>query len=305
MASGFSGFSQTLKISGEVFQKNQVYREDLEFIPISDSFRIEPVNKFVLYLSEEANELSKRELVFESDTCTFNIKIPAKKTKKYKYLEFSSIEHITYIKIDTLQAKEYKIVLAYVPVLIKKPAIYLYPETEQTITVLHDFKGEITTTYPAYNNGWKVIAKPDGKIYNLSDKRQYPYLFWEGQYEFPKAHYRFKDGFYVEKKNYIEFLQIKLSAIGLNETEITDFIMFWLPELNRNPFSFIHFRVNDNIDNTSFLNIQPEPQSLLRVFMEFKGLQNLNDSEKLHEQKLSQFQRIGFTAVEWGGTEIF
>ncbi len=297
-------FSQKIKISGQVFEENQAYRSDLEFMPIADSFKIEPVDKFALYLTEHPDEMSKRELVTESDTCTFKIKIPARKTKNYNYLEFSSPEHITYIKFDTLQAKEYKIVLAYVPALIKKPAIYLYPETKQEITVLHDFKGTITTTYPAYNNGWNVIASPDGKLYNPADQRSYPYLFWEGAYGFPDTHYQYTEGFYIEKKDYIEFLQSKLAAIGLNEAEITDFVMFWLPVLNHNPYAFVHFRINDNIDNTSFLNIQPKPESVLRVFMEFIGLQSLQGIKQLPEQTFTPFTRKGFTVTEWGGAEI-
>jgi hypothetical protein len=188
--------------------------------------------------------------------------------------------------------------------MIKKPAIYLYPETQQEITITHDFKGKVTTTYPDYGSAWKVIAQPDGKLLNIKDNKIYNYLFWEGEYGFPPIHYQFKDGFYVEKKDYTEFLQSKLTHIGLQQTEINDFIVFWLPVLNQNPFSFIRFRVNDNIDHTSILNIQPEPETLLRVFMEFKGLQSLNGLERLPEQHLDPNQRIGFTVVEWGGSEI-
>jgi len=35
----------------------------------------------------------------------------------------------------------------------------------------HDFKGTIGTTYPAYNDGWHVQAKPDGTLLNVADNR--------------------------------------------------------------------------------------------------------------------------------------
>jgi hypothetical protein len=300
----FYGFSQKIKIKGEVYQENRVYKDEFAFRPIPDSFHIDPVEKFALYLTDQPNESSNRMLVLESDTSVFNIKIPPRLVENFKYLEFSSIEHMTYLRIDTLKQTVYKIILKYVPALIKKPAIYLYPESRIEISVKHDFKGEITTTYPEYHDGWKVIASPDGKLFNTVDNRTYTYLFWEGKYGFPESHYRFYNGFYVEKKDNIEFLQTKLVQIGLNETEINDFINFWLPMLNQNPYNFIHFRINDNIDNTSFLNINPEPETLLRVFMEFKGIQSLKGRDKLPEQELTTLQRKGFTVVEWGGAEI-
>ena len=41
----------------------------------------------------------------------------------------------------------------------EKPVIYLYPETETEVTVQLDFDGELTCTYPAYDNGWTVTAR--------------------------------------------------------------------------------------------------------------------------------------------------
>ena len=46
----------------------------------------------------------------------------------------------------------------------KKPVIYLYPEQEQEVSVRLDYDGELTCTYPEYNDGWTVTAKPDGRL---------------------------------------------------------------------------------------------------------------------------------------------
>lgn len=61
-----------------------------------------------------------------------------------------------------------------------KPVIYLYPETEIEVSVRLDFSGKLTCTYPAYNDGWKVLAKPDGTLLVPDTGREYSYLFWEG-----------------------------------------------------------------------------------------------------------------------------
>lgn len=184
---------------------------------------------------------------------------------------------------------------------VRKPLIYLYPETTTTVSIINHFKGELLTTYPAYNDGWKVIAEPNGKLLNLSDNRNYNWLFWDGHYDFPASHYDFKEGFYVDKKDYTDFLHHKLALIGLNENEINDFVVYWLPILNQNEESFIYFSVNDDLGNSSRLEVTPKPDTMIRVLMEYKKHEG---ERKLPEQKLSTTKRSKFTLVEWGGAEI-
>lgn len=49
------------------------------------------------------------------------------------------------------------------------------------------------------------------------------------------------------------------------------------------------------------LTITPEPDTTIRMLMEYKGLENTIEVEK---QSLETPERKGFVAVEWGGTEI-
>lgn len=49
------------------------------------------------------------------------------------------------------------------------------------------------------------------------------------------------------------------------------------------------------------LEIEPKPDTLIRVLMEFKGLDKY---KTVKEQKLITPERKGFVVVEWGGTEI-
>ena len=57
----------------------------------------------------------------------------------------------------------------------------------------------------------------------------------------------------------------------------------------------------DEINNYMSLNITPKPDTLIRILMEFKAL---DEPIKVKEQELTPIQRSGYTVVEWGGTEI-
>lgn len=212
-----------------------------------------------------------------------------------KIAELSGSGNLIILQEDTNIAKEVIISTPY------KPAIYLYPKKVTNISVTHKFKGTIGTTYPAYNDGWHVTAQPNGALYNLADKRNYEYLFWDGTCTFPAEHAAFKDGFVVHKKDLPDFLLEKLTLIGLNNKETNDFIVYWLPMLNQNEVNFIHFRINDNIDNASILTVTPKPDSWIRLFMEYK---EVDSNYKIPQQPLKSYPRKGFTLVEWGGSKI-
>ena len=107
----------------------------------------------------------------------------------------------------------------------------------------------------------------------------------------------------MSKKDYTAFLQTKLAAIGLNEQEINDFVVYWLPAMNRHQNCFVHFRINDDIGGTSVLQTTPVADTVIRVFMEFSPI-DPDSSPKVPQQSLPSFTRTGFTLVEWGGSEI-
>ena len=49
------------------------------------------------------------------------------------------------------------------------------------------------------------------------------------------------------------------------------------------------------------IEIDPNPDTLIRVLMDYKGLE---EPIEVKEQKLSTPNRVGFTVVEWGGSLI-
>ena len=177
-----------------------------------------------------------------------------------------------------------------------KPVIYLYPETETEVTVKLDFDGTITSAYPAYEDGWTVTARPDGTLTD-DHGREYYCLFWEGV---SRTEYDFSTGFCVPGKDTAKFLEQALSQLGLTDREADEFIIYWLPRMEGNAYNLISFQTDAYTDSAA-LAIDPEPDTLIRVFMAWKGLEKTVD---VPEQPLNAVERNGFTVIEWGGAEV-
>lgn len=177
-----------------------------------------------------------------------------------------------------------------------KPVIYLYPEEETEVTVRLDYDGELSCTYPAYDAGWTVTAAPDGTLTDESGQ-SYNYLYWEGVRD---CEYDRSRGFCVPGEDTAAFLEESLARLGLNRREANEFIVYWLPRMEQNPYNLIAFQTAAYTDHAR-LTVSPEPDSVLRVFMVWQGLEAAVD---IQPQELPTFQRSGFTVVEWGGAEV-
>ncbi len=182
-------------------------------------------------------------------------------------------------------------------VVTAKPVIYLYPEKETEISVKLDYKGTLTCTYPAYRDGWRVLASPDGTLVDLSDGREYSYLFWEG---IDDAEYDMSRGYCVKGEDTAAFLQDILAKMGLTAREYNEFIVYWLPKMQGNPYNLITFQ-GDSYTDIAPLTVTPTPDSVLRVFMVYKPLEAPIEVEA---PEITPFVREGFALVEWGGTEV-
>ena len=175
-----------------------------------------------------------------------------------------------------------------------KPMLYLYPESDNTkISVKFEKEDILTTTYPKYNNGWAISVNKDGNIYD--GKRNYYGLYWE---EKGSTNISFNEGFYVTEDTALTFLEEKLDLLGLTERESNEFITYWLPILEKNKKSLVYFELTDSREKYNKLLIDPKPDSLLRVAIHIK---KVDEVTKIKEQKLPTFKRVGFTVVEWGG----
>jgi len=180
-----------------------------------------------------------------------------------------------------------------------KPVLYLYPEHESDISVKLDFDGLLGVTYPAYESGWNVRAYPDGHLINYSDTQEYSYLFWEGV---PRnANWELSEGYCIPGADTAAFLQQKLMGFGLIPKEYNEFIVYWLPQMQNNPYNLITFQW-DEYERIAPLEISPEPDSILRVFMVFTPLQEPVEISPPSDRAM--FVRRGFTVVEWGALKM-
>lgn len=177
-----------------------------------------------------------------------------------------------------------------------KPVIYLYPEQETQVSVRLALDGRLTCTYPAYQEGWTVTASPDGTLTDANGQT-YNYLYWEGE---TYARWDLSRGFCVKGADTAAFLEQALARLGLTRREANEFIVFWLPMMEQNPYNVISFQT-DAYTQSAELQIDPAPDTLLRVFMVWRPSQ---DFVKLPAQELTAPRRTGFTAVEWGGTRL-
>ena len=177
-----------------------------------------------------------------------------------------------------------------------KPVIYLYPQKTTDVTVKLHLNGKLTCTYPAYKDGWIVSAAPDGTLKDASGQI-YNYLYWEGEI---KADYDLSNGFCVKGKDTAKFLEEALEKLGLTRKEANEFIVFWLPMMQDNPYNIISFQTKAYTEAAK-LEVSPTPDMMIRVFMTWQKSENYIEMPK---QVLSAPKREGFTVVEWGGTEI-
>jgi hypothetical protein len=202
---------------------------------------------------------------------------------------------------------------------IKKPVMYFYPEQDNTlISVSIDLDGKFNAVYPEFNNlylldikngkrtvtpnTWVFRADKDGTLTitdNLFQEQHYNYLFWDGTFN---KKLTIDNGYCVAKEDTLSYLEDTLTELGLNDKEKNDFITFWLPELYKHDYNIISFDIHQ-YEQCVNLDINPAPDSFIRVFMTFKGCDKYVEMEKpIYTGTV--FGRRGFTVVEWGGTEV-
>ena len=149
------------------------------------------------------------------------------------------------------------------------------------ISVQLNIKGsKLTTIYPKFNeknNTWKVNVNTNGNI-KIKDKI-YPYLFWEAESYLINE---MSEGFIVKDDEAEKFLEEKFKILGLNDKESTDCITFWLPVFLK--LSLCNFQ-NKNYFKNFELNINPKPETIIRIFLSIKMI---NSPFQIKEQKLEK-----------------
>jgi len=187
------------------------------------------------------------------------------------------------------------------PIFFRKPVVYLYPTTTMDVKVELHVDGEFVAQYPRLTgNAWHVKASPNGEIFDPATERRFPYLFWEAQRKTPltidaaQAHC-------VKSADAARFLEDAAAKYALNDRERTDYVTYWLPALERNPYSLVQFLSETEYAKYAEMKITPAPETVNRLFMIF---QRVNAPLKVGSPTLAQRDRRGFTVIEWGGANL-
>lgn len=179
----------------------------------------------------------------------------------------------------------------------EKPILYFYNDFQIKCSVRVILNGELTCTYPEHGaDGWNEFTVcPDGTLI-FPDGKEYYALYWEGV---QNTKWDFSEGFCVRGEDTAKFLEWALAEQGLTAREANEFIIYWLPRMQENPYNVISFQTTAYTDG-AVLDIAPAPDSLLRVFMAYYP----SDVEvDIQPQEFCGFVREGFTVVEWGGDQ--
>ena len=123
-------------------------------------------------------------------------------------------------------------------------------------------------------------------------------MYYEGKAELPEER---ACGFIVTKGEYQSFLEEKLEILGLNEKEAQEFIIYWLPVMQKYDRLFVHFMEQQVLEKCVPLKVTPQPDSVIRIFMQ---LSEIESGKKIEEQTLTKVERKGYSVVEWGGSFI-
>lgn len=198
------------------------------------------------------------------------------------------------LQLETFQVKQEKVLSTWLGAWCK-PAINLYPEKKTQVHVEVEPKGPFTLTIPEYpQGGWDVTAYPDGKV--VSGNQTYPYLYWEASLS-DKLIKEPKEGYVATYEELPQLFATVLPQLGLNKKETDEFSEYWLKTLPKSPYYFVGVMPEGEIDYLAPLKIQPQPDSILRVTLFFK---TLDEKVAVPAPRLSGFERKGFTVTEWG-----
>jgi len=176
-------------------------------------------------------------------------------------------------------------------ILIKKPNIYIYPETKIDLCVNLVFPkgGSIVKSIPDYKNGWCVNVGPSGKI-----DQKFDFLFYES--EQPNL-FQHKLGYCIDQYELSSFFEKNMHEYNFSSKEINDFIVYWIPLLNKHKYYLIYPQTKEIINKTNQLKLSIKPDNIFRLFYSIKGVDKYQD---INKPEIKPIIREGFHVVEWG-----
>lgn len=184
----------------------------------------------------------------------------------------------------------------FIPPAMCEPMIYLYPPKAIDVQIKLGGKVRLTDSFPRYREGWTVHASPDGMLLDRESGRPCTRIFWEGSsLLLPEP----ESGFVWNRAEVPGRLAEVLAVLGLNDRERREFLGDWLERLTASPWVQVSFREPWEIELMAPLSVEPVPQTMIRVLMDWRPLEQhvLMPEPSLRRPPV----REGFVLVEWGG----
>ncbi|MFQ6829363.1 MAG: hypothetical protein ACLRSY_06670 [Acutalibacter sp.] len=173
-----------------------------------------------------------------------------------------------------------------------KPVVYLYPEEDPGHSTAGLRRGA-DLHVPAYNDGWTVIASPDGTLTD-GEGQTYSYLYWEGK---DNVEYDFSQGACVAGEDTAAFLEDALSQLGLTRREANEFMSIGCPRWRKTPITSSLSSPTPTRKRRSWPLPQPRHGAA--------GVHGLKPWRAGGASSAGAGpERSGFTVVEWGGCQV-
>jgi hypothetical protein len=125
---------------------------------------------------------------------------------------------------------------------------------------------------------------------------EFEYLFYEASLP---VKWQYEKGWSVPGENLERFFLRNLREYGFNDSEVLDFIDYWIPRLIDFPYYNIYPQYTDKINEVVQLNISKKPKSVLRMFYVIEPVMSMKKTT-IFPPEIPVFVRKGFTVAEWG-----
>jgi hypothetical protein len=187
-------------------------------------------------------------------------------------------------------------------IMVEKPVIYLYSESEQAFNLKIETDAHIQFTYPLYEDEWKGITSSNGTI--QVNGSNYPYLFWDAELPLENLKLDWSNADQITRSQVAEYLSKQLNHLGFNPKEKTDFITYWAPRMEKMNYLQLLWIQDESINPIASLTISPNFHQN-RIYLIFQETdQPLEETLNPKTKSLKPMNRTGNYLVEWGGIEI-
>ncbi|KIY48347.1 hypothetical protein FISHEDRAFT_65848 [Fistulina hepatica ATCC 64428] len=231
-----------------------------------------------------------------------------------------------------------------------KPVIYVFSPQPLEVTVKLSLvpQWEISHIYPiipvtSTPSGeeltWRVKTHENGSLTELNTGLDVSYLFWEAKTTGTPASLNGRvcmdmdfcplsskltpnNSVLLPINSVTPYLNNVLRALGLHTEAVTSFITYWLPSLSKHAYVALRLVPQAAYEKVAPLAIIPTPDVVTRIFMLFKGIEDVSIGEWQNARERASHDITfwkdlvavdveattdakKYRVIEWGGMEVF